>query len=364
MYNLDIKRRNVVKKSGFLFFCIVFALLVVSLMGCSKKEGTATPGASAAQSGAANQPIPYIVAYTWNPGVPEDVACREAMKRLEERTNGGIKVTIHGASTLGADLDIIEGMLTGTIDQYCGSNAPVYSYAKPYSLFDIGFVATDLQKLRNAVLYNPETYKRINDKVAKSSGLRLVGLQCGDFRNLMASKVIIKDLAGLRNFKIRTMSNPNHIALWKSLGANPTPISGSEIFTALQNGTVDGWETSVVQFYTGRYAEFVRNIHRSYHIANIQTWVVRDAWYQALPDDYRTIYDDVMLQCMKDVDAIHDKLTAEYLDELKKDGLTYTEWSPDVIAAARKAYATSGVEESVRKDAGDDLVDWYLNALK
>ena len=65
-------------------------------------------------------------------------------------------------------------------------------------------------------------------------------------RNL-TSKKEIKNLADLKNFKVRTMKVPDHLALWEALGASPTPVAFTELYGALQQGVVEGqenpWET-------------------------------------------------------------------------------------------------------------------------
>jgi len=168
-------------------------------------------------------------------GVAIDTFARE----VEKRTDGRYKIQNFYSGALGAERESIEALQLGTLDLTMTSTGPVPNFVPDIAILDIPFLFRDYAQAR-AVLDGPIGQEMLQKFDAKG----IHGLAWGEngFRNMTNSRhpvVVPEDLKGL---KMRTMENPVHIQAYRAFGIIPTPMAFTEVFTALQQGTVDGQE--------------------------------------------------------------------------------------------------------------------------
>ena len=174
-------------------------------------------------------------------GVGVDTFARE----VEKRTNGRYKVQNFYSGALGAERESIEAVQLGTLDLTLTSTGPVPNFVPEVAIFDIPFLFRDYAQAR-AVLDGPVG----QEYLAKFPAKNLVALAWAEngFRHMTNSKRSVNAPDDLKGLKMRTMENPVHIAAYKQFGIIPTPMAFTEVFTALQQGTVDGQENPVSLF--------------------------------------------------------------------------------------------------------------------
>jgi tripartite ATP-independent transporter DctP family solute receptor len=167
------------------------------------------------------------------------VAIDEFAKQIEQRTAGRYKVQNFYSSALGAERESIEAVQLGTLDLTLTSTGPVPNFVPETAILDIPFLFRDYAHAR-AVLDGPIG----QDLLSKfdSKGIKALAWGENGFRHMTNSKRPINSPADLKGLKMRTMENPVHIQAYKGFGIIPTPMAFSEVFTALQQGTVDGQE--------------------------------------------------------------------------------------------------------------------------
>src|SRR5690242_11382925 len=166
-------------------------------------------------------------------GVAIDTFARE----VEARTSGRYKVQNFYAGALGAERESIEGVQLGTLDLTLTSTGPVPNFVPEVAILDIPFLFRDYAHAR-AVLDGPigqEMLKKFEPK-----GIEALAWGENGFRNMTNSKHPVKTPDDLKGLKMRTMENPIHIQAYKAFGIIPTPMAFTEVYTALQQGTVDG----------------------------------------------------------------------------------------------------------------------------
>ena len=95
--------------------------------------------------------------------------------------------------------------------------------------------------------------------------------------------------ADAKGLKLRTMENKVHMAIWKALGADPTPMARGEIFTALQQGTVDGQENPIPVIYTSKVYEVQKHLSLTGHVFSPAMIIMSKAKFDALPKEYQAI---------------------------------------------------------------------------
>ena len=168
-------------------------------------------------------------------GVAIDTFARE----VEKRTNGRYKIQNFYSGALGAERESIEALQLGTLDLTMTSTGPVPNFVPEVAILDIPFLFKDYAHAR-ATLDGPIGQEMLTKFPAKG----IVALAWGEngFRHMTNSKrqVLVPD--DLKGLKMRTMENPVHMQAYKAFGIMPTPMAFTEVFTALQQGTVDGQE--------------------------------------------------------------------------------------------------------------------------
>src|SRR6185436_9989970 len=171
-------------------------------------------------------------------GVAIDTFARE----VEKRTTGRYKIQNFYSGALGAERESIEALQLGTLDLTMTSTGPVPNFVPDIAILDIPFLFRDYAHAR-AVLDGPigqDLLKKFEPK-----GIHALAWGENGFRNMTNSKHPVNGPEDLKGLKMRTMENPGHIQAYRAFGIIPTPMAFTEVFTALQQGTVDGQENPV-----------------------------------------------------------------------------------------------------------------------
>lgn len=278
---------------------------------------------------------------------------------VESKTEGKVQIDIFPNNQLGTgERDIIEGLQLGTVDIYVGSTGPMGGFEKKFLLFDFPFLFKD-KKHVYAVL-DGEIGKHIMG-LLEAKGIHGMGWMENGFRNLTNSKRPVatpKDAAGL---KIRTQENKVHMAMWRALGTDPTPMAWSEVFTALQQGTIDGQENPVPVIYTSKLFEVQKHLSLTRHVFSPAMIAMSKSAFESLPENYRSILEAAAQEAALYQREVSQKMEDEFLEALKKSGMEIT--TPD-IAPFREA--TLKVYDEFRKELESDvkLLDWILELGK
>jgi tripartite ATP-independent transporter DctP family solute receptor len=169
----------------------------------------------------------------------QGVAIDTFAKEVAARTNGRYKVETFYNGSLGGERESIEAVQLGTQELAFSSTGPVPNFVPETKILDVPFLFRDKAHAR-AVLDGPIGQELLTKFDAK--GFKALAWGENGFRHMTNSKRDVKAPEDLKGLKMRTMENPVHIAAYKGLGIITTPMAFPEVFTALQQGTVDGQE--------------------------------------------------------------------------------------------------------------------------
>jgi tripartite ATP-independent transporter DctP family solute receptor len=191
------------------------------------------------------------------------VAIDTFAKELEKRTNGRFKVQNFYSGALGAERESIEGVQLGTLDLTMTSTGPVPNFVPEVAILDIPFLFRDYAHAR-AVLDGPIG----TDLLKKFDAKGITALAWGEngFRHMTNNKRPINSPDDLKGLKMRTMENPIHIQAYKQFGILPTPMAFTEVFTALQQGTVDGQENPLSVISAGKLGQVQKHVSLTGHV--------------------------------------------------------------------------------------------------
>lgn len=218
-------------------------------------------------------------------GVAIDAFARE----IEKRTNGRYKIQNFYAGALGAERESIEGVQLGTLDMTMTSTGPVPNFVPEVAILDIPFLFRDYAHARG-VLDGPIGQEMLAK--FESKGLKALVWAENGFRHMTNNKHAVNSPADLRGLKMRTMENPVHIQAYKGFGIIPTPMAITEVFTALQQGTVDGQENPVSSIQGQKFDQVQKHLSLTGHVYSPAVILMsKKQWDQLSVDDKKNFTD-------------------------------------------------------------------------
>ncbi len=294
------------------------------------------------------------VAHTIAPDSHYQAGLEHLGKLLDEATNGQIELQIFHSSQLGSERDAIEGVSMGTLEMTLISSAPLANFTNAFLVFDLPFIIQDRQKAY-AWMDGPEGQKILDSVLDK--GMVALGIWENGFRMLTNSKkpvLVPEDLNGL---KIRLMENPIHVGTFKTLGAYPVPMPFGELFTALQQKTVDGQENPLIIISTSKFAEVQKHLSLTGHFyAPAILLINKDFWEKTLSDEQRKSFTEAELKARRWQREFCIDIEKKLVDSLKEQGMEVSQ--PDkakFFEAVQPVYKE--FEEKVGKEAIQKLID-------
>ena len=206
------------------------------------------------QDGPASAQVKVIkLALTAAEGTPEVVASREFAKILEKKSGGAMRADILAGGLAGGERDIVEGQQIGSLQMSVVSGI-IQNFDPAMMILEYEFLFKNEDHVKKVM--NGPIGEQINKRLADKAKLRYLSIFMRTPRILTTSKPVnkVEDLKGL---KIRVPEMPARLALWRAMGASPTPLAFPEVFTALQLGTIDGQENPVGLIYSSKFHEIV-----------------------------------------------------------------------------------------------------------
>lgn len=327
-------------------------VMTFSLVACGAKKETPAPADSGTSSSEAPAETIHIkMATQHTEDYPSTKAIYYLADLLEERSGGVIKADIYTNSSLGGELDILDQCQVGTCDvMYC---SPVAASMEPrINVFDLPFQFASYEEVEK-VVSNDELMEEI------LGGFRNFGLEpIGAYENglrVTSTNKRIDSLADMKNLKMRVPQAPISIAIFNALGTNATPIAFNELYSALQQGVVDGQENGYPTFATNKYYEVNKYIAETYHMWSINCLFFSQKFLDKLTPELQ----EMAIQAGKESCEYQRKLYREMEGQCKQEaidnGVTVT--YPDM---AEWKEATASVYEDFYAqypEWGKDLVD-------
>ena len=224
-------------------------LLAIGLMG-------GLSGASMAQT---VLKIGYAVAASSHYGVGSTAFCDE----VEKGTQGRYKCQQFPGGSLGGEREMIEAVQLGTLDIVNTSTGPVGNFVPEVKIVDIPFLFRDYNHARR-VLDGPIGQEILTKFPAK--GLVALSWTENGFRHMTNNKHPIVKPADAAGLKMRTMENKVHMEGYRAFGIQPTPMSFTEVFGALQQGTVDGQENPIPVILASKFSQVQKYLSLTSHV--------------------------------------------------------------------------------------------------
>ncbi|MCK8779952.1 TRAP transporter substrate-binding protein [Rhizobium sp. NTR19] len=218
---------------------------------------------------------------------PEYNAAKAFKDYVENKSNGELTVRLFPGNQMGSVRDTTEMVQSGTLEMtlpsdgaFAGFYKPIQAWSLPY-LFRSAPVAWEVM--------NGEFGEWMLKDIEEKTGIKALAFSQNGFRSFVNNVRPIKTPADMQGMKIRTMESPVYMEMVKALGANPTPIAGSEAVMALQQGVVDGLENPPPVLYAGGAADVAKHLTLNEHVLGLHIIVANKAWFEGLSPAHQAI---------------------------------------------------------------------------
>lgn len=210
-------------------------------------------------------------------------------KEVEKGTAGRYKIQTFYSASLGSERESIEAVQLGTQELTFSSTGPVPNFVPEAKILDIPFLFRDKAHAR-AVLDGPIGQEMLTK--FESKGFKALAWGENGMRNMTNNKRAINAPDDLKGLKIRTMENPVHVAAYKGLGIVTTPMAMQEVFTALQQGTVDGQENPLSVIMAAKLDQVQKHVSLTGHVYSPAIFLMNKAAFDKLsPADQKVFLD-------------------------------------------------------------------------
>ncbi len=283
---------------------------------------------------------------------PTYLAGKKFGELLAAKLPGKYEVQVYANAQLGDDVRATEAVRMGSLEMVATSASPLTGLVPAFSVFDLPFIIPS-EAAADAVYDGPVGQRLAKELEAK--GLVLLAYYENGFRQLTNSVREVKTPADLKGLKIRTMQNPIHLDAFKALGANPTPMPFSEVFTAMQQKTIDGQENPIPTIYLSKFHEVQKYATLTGHVYGPHILLINKKLFDSFPPADQKAIREAAQESAKFQRALNRKLNADAVAELKKAGMTVTELTP----AQKKAFqdACAPVYASWEPKIGKELIE-------
>ncbi|MBT2773198.1 TRAP transporter substrate-binding protein [Halomonas sp. ISL-60] len=275
---------------------------------------------------------------------------------LEQRTDGRIKVNVFPNSQLGDDVQMLEMLQTGTLDMTYPSSSATTGYVEELAAFDLPFLLPS-REAAVAVMQSDVAQGMLD--AFEGTGLKALAFSENGYRQLSNSARPVAspdDVAGLdvRGLSVRTMENPVHLAIWEALGANPTPMAFGELFSAMEQGVVDGQENPWSTILTSNFNEVQDYGTETRHVYTPFIMMLSERTWDRMAPEYQALVQEAARQSAE----YEIQLSAEYddwsRDQLAERGMDITRLDEEQLAAFQDA--VQPVYEEWAPRIGEDLI--------
>lgn len=248
-------------------------------------------------------------------GHPDNEGLLAFKDYIEKNTNGRYEVLIYPNALLGASKNALELCQTGALEFVICSASNMETFNDIYAIFSMPYLF-DSEKVYHETMKNKEMMKPIYDSTL-NSGLKVVGWLDAGTRNFYTQKPIrtVEDLKGL---KIRVQPSPTNVAMMDAFGAAAVPMSFSEVYTAIQNRTIDGAENNEMALTTVKHGEVVKYYNYNKHQMVPDLLVANVSFLENLSPEDKKIFDEAIALCEKVEQEEWGKQTQEAIDTVKE----------------------------------------------
>ncbi|MFP3918401.1 TRAP transporter substrate-binding protein [Lysinibacillus telephonicus] len=346
------------KKKNFLFTLLLLLIVaVLTACGGGSTEGTTSSGSNGESSESSGEARTLRISLGLNDQHPLYHSSMKFKELVESQTDT-LKVEVYHSGQIADDRSAIEMLQFGTLEITIPSSAPFVSFVPEYGVFDLPFTLTSTEMV-DAILQG-EFGENLAAKTEAQGIVQLAWWENG-FRQLTNDTKPINTLEDLKGLKIRVMENEMHIDTWKALGTNPTPMAFTELFTAMQQKTVDGQENPYPSILLEKYPEVQKYLTETNHVYSPFLFLVSKKIWDELSAEQQEIIRSAAIEAGEYNRELTRQTANEALEELKGQ-MEFTKISDEELERFKEA--VKPVIEQYKDQVGTEIVEQYLSEIE
>jgi tripartite ATP-independent transporter DctP family solute receptor len=259
---------------------------------------------------------------------------------------------------LGGDVQTVSALQGGVVEMLVLNAGILSSNVKAFGAVDLPFLFNSGEEADKVM--DGAFGKSLAEKLPATGLVGLAYWELG-FRNLTNNRRAVTKLEDIKGLKIRTLQSPIPIELFNSLGANAVPLPYTELYTALETGTVDGQENPFANILNAKFYEVQKYLTVTRHQYNPQIVLVSKKFWDGLNEEEKAILQSAATEARDFQRKVSREADAKALDEIKKTGMQVTE-----LNAAETQKIRDAVKPLIDKfsaDVGADTVSLLFKEL-
>ncbi|WP_083380683.1 TRAP transporter substrate-binding protein [Pseudobutyrivibrio ruminis] len=302
--------------------------------------------------------------YAWPLGTssPEDtvtqIYAEKFAEEVYELSDGQMVIQVYPNSVLGGDRELLESCKDGDIPFIVQNTAPQVTFLPDVAIFDMPCLFSTIDDVREKV-DNPEFMDKISE-VYVEGGYQLLGYADQGFR-VMTTNSPVYSLSDFKGQKIRTMENSYHLAFWKCLSASPTPMTFSEVYIGLQQGTIDAQENPYEVIVSNRLYEQQDYVVETNHLPHLISLVASDEFMNTLTPEQQEIINQAATIATEYARQQSDDRIASRIATIEESGTEIIPLSDDIREQIRDA--ATPVYDSIKENVDPELYEIYTKGI-
>lgn len=298
--------------------------------------------------------------YAWPLGTssPDDTVTQLYAEKFAEEvarlSDGQMKIQVYPNSVVGGDRELLESCKDGDIPFVVQNTAPQVTFMPDIAVFDMPMLFDSIAHVRRTV--DDVAFLQRISTVYKHAGYELLGFADQGFR-VMTTNKRVQTLDDFKGQKIRTMENPYHLQFWKQLGANPTPMTFSEVYIGLQQGTIDAQENPYEVVVSNKLYEQQHYVVETNHLPHLITLIVSEKFMSRLSDSQKQIIREAAAIAKDYARQQSDARIASRIRMIEASGTTIISLSPEMKQEMRRL--SEPVYQHIRQQVDAELIRLY-----
>lgn len=325
---------------------VIISVLIVGMMmtACGKNDG--------------EQRYAYPLATASPEDTVTQIYAEKFAEEVDRLSDGSIKIQVYANSTLGGDRELLESCKDGDIPFVVQNTAPQVTFMPDLAIFDVPCAFENLDECRE-VLDDPE-FSTLISSVYEKGGYQLLGVADQGFR-IMSTNKPVKGIGDFKGQKIRTMENPFHLAFWKSIGANPTPMSFAEVYIGLQQHTIDAQENPYEVIVSNRLYEQQDYVVETNHLPHLITLIMNDEFFKGMPEENQRILREAAATATEYARQASDDRIADRVKTIEDSGTQILKIDEETYKAIVEQ--SSEVRESIKEKVDSEVYNTFIECI-
>ena len=291
------------------------------------------------------------------PGSLFEASVAEFVKRANAKLGDRAEVVAFGSSQLGKDKELLQKLKLGQV-HFSLPSSVMSSVSDEFGIFEMPYIIKDRAHMAKV---EAKLFDSVMQPAAKANGYRILALWENGFRHITNNTRPINKPEDLAGIKLRTPKGAWRVKMFKQYGANPTPMSFSDVFTALKTGVIDGQENPYAQIWSAKFQEVQKYLSITGHVYTPAYVLVSEKHFAELPEDVQA---DLLAAAKETQGFVYElaaKLETDLLTKLKDGGITVNNADKDAFIAASKPIYS---EFASSVDGGGELIETVLSLGK